>query len=70
MAIKYSETLEAILNNRGMTHVLLGLQEICKEKAEHISAKWRDEQTASAWASMSKVLGEAAEKAKEFPLHI
>lgn len=53
--INTTETLEALIDQIGLFHVLTGLELVCLEKAEHIT-NWQDNTTAKAWSTMAKRL--------------
>jgi hypothetical protein len=49
-----TETLETLIDQHGLFHVLVGLECVCDEKGAHIAENWQDARTARKWASMSK----------------
>ncbi len=54
--------LEAEIDKHGLLHVLIGLELVCAEKAEHIRANWQDKITAKPWDKASNEIGGLARK--------
>lgn len=50
-------TLESLIDSTNLQSVLMGLSEICGEKAEHIRTNWQDTQTARVWDTAGGLLG-------------
>lgn len=57
--------LEAEIDKHGLDHVLIALECICGEKAEHIRANWQDRKTARPWDMWSKRFGKLAREVEE-----
>lgn len=57
-----AEELEAMIDRHSLLDVLIGLELVCAEKAEHIRYSWQDRVTARPWDAASKVCGAAARK--------
>lgn len=55
------ETLERVLDQSNLHELMLHLARICYEKSEHIAENWQDMETAKAWESAAKQLGNVAE---------
>ena len=55
-----TETLEALIDQTSLLDVLVGLELVCGEKAEHIRQNWQDMPLARLWNRCSKVCGTAA----------
>lgn len=55
-----TEVLEALIDKHSLLDVLVGLELVCAEKAEHIRANWQDGQLAKAWDKAATVCGNAA----------
>ncbi len=43
------DTLEEIVDQRGLQQVLGLLSAVCFEKAEHLASNWQDERAAAQW---------------------
>lgn len=52
--INTTETLEALIDQVGLFHVLTGLELLCLEKAEHLVSNWQDKASAKNWERMAK----------------
>jgi hypothetical protein len=59
------QAIEREIDAHGLAHVLLLLECICGEKAEHVRANWQDKKTARPWDTMSGRLGKLARDASE-----
>jgi hypothetical protein len=57
-----TEMLEELIDKHGLQHVLVGLELVCSEKAEHIRMNWQDQITAKPWDAAAKVCIAAARK--------
>ena len=55
-----TEELEALIDATSLQHVLIGLECICGEKAEHIRVNRQDKATARPWDAASKLCGKIA----------
>lgn len=55
------DTLEGLVDRRGLASVVAALAGIAHEKAEHIRTNWQDEMTARAWGMAADALDAAAE---------
>lgn len=55
-----TESLEAMVDKHGLLYVLVGLELVCSEKAEHISQNWQDKSLARVWNNAATVCGNAA----------
>lgn len=63
-----TDVLEAMIDARGLDHVLIGLELICSEKAEHIRTNWQDKKTARPWDKWANRFHKLAEEAgKDLP---
>jgi hypothetical protein len=51
------ETLERLIDARGLSSVLMALSEICGEKSEHLLANWQDKKLAKDWATLEGAIG-------------
>jgi len=49
--------LEALIDSRGISSVLMALSEICGAKAKHISHNWQDQVLARRWATIEGAIG-------------
>lgn len=58
---KLVETLEALVDGEDLSHVLIALNLVCVEKAEHIRCNWQDQQTAKVWDRAATAIRKAAE---------
>jgi len=61
----FGEALEREIDTYGLAHVLLELECICGEKAEHIKTNWQDAKTARPWSTLSNRLSKLAREASE-----
>ena len=57
------EQLEALIDAVGIESVLMGVSEICGEKAEHIATNWQDTLLAKRWATLCGAVGVIVPKA-------
>lgn len=55
-----TEQLESLIDQTSLLDVLVGLELVCAEKADHIRLNWQDAKLAKAWDRASKVCGHAA----------
>jgi hypothetical protein len=53
-------TLEKLVDSCGLHYLLVGLQDVCHLKADHIRENWQDEKTAHAWGAAAGNVGNAA----------
>jgi hypothetical protein len=49
--------LEQIIDKHGLAHVLLAIEQVCYEKAEHIRTNWQDRDLALRWERNGRRLG-------------
>jgi SHS2 domain-containing protein len=56
------ETLERMIDQNGLTHVVNTLSVICAEKAEHLRINWQDKALAKIWSADSNILDDAARR--------
>lgn len=49
--------LERMLDEGGYDWLVMTLQEICYEKADHIRSNWQDEKLAKSWENRANKLG-------------
>jgi hypothetical protein len=54
------EAIEALVDQHGLTQVLVALSEVCSEKAEHLRVNWQDKANAGYWDQDAKRIGHAA----------
>lgn len=52
--------LEDLIDKHGLQHILLGLELVCGEKADHIGLNWQDRSLAKAWNTASLKCGKLA----------
>jgi hypothetical protein len=57
------DDLERLIDRVGIESVLMGISEICGEKAEHIRSMWQDHALAKRWDILSGRVGVAVPKA-------
>jgi hypothetical protein len=57
-----TEILEALIDRHGLNHVLVGLELVCEEKAEHLRINWGDHKTAAGWDSAARQIIAVAHK--------
>lgn len=55
-----TETLESLIDQTSLLDVLVALELVCAEKADHIRHNWQDAKLAKDWDRASKVCGDAA----------
>ena len=55
-----TEQLEAMIDSSSLLDVLIGLELVCGEKADHIRVNWQDRSLAKLWDRASKACGAAA----------
>lgn len=60
MTRNITEELERLIDASSLLDVLVGLECVCAEKAEHIQANWQDTTTAKEWSRRAKVCIAAA----------
>lgn len=63
-----TETLEKMIDQHGLLHVITGLDCVCTEKAMHIRENWQDNQTAKIWDKASNALYTCATKIENLNL--
>jgi hypothetical protein len=56
------EHLEAIVDDRGLLDMLIALECMCSEKADHLRVNWQDKSTAKEWDRMAKLIRGVADK--------
>jgi len=56
------EDLEDMIDRSSLEEVLVGLAQICYEKAEHLRSNWQDEGAARIWERDAKKLDALAAK--------
>lgn len=49
-----ADILEPIVDKYGLLNVMVALQCMCEEKAEHLRANWQDETLAQQWDTASR----------------
>lgn len=54
---KEMEALEAMIDAANVQAVLVGISEICGEKAQHIEDNWQDYGLAKVWATACGAIG-------------
>lgn len=57
-----TEILESLVDRHSLVDVLVGLELVCAEKAEHIRHNWQDRVTAKDWDVASRACVAAARK--------
>lgn len=56
--INVSEQLEALVDRpNGLLDVLVALECICSEKADHLRVNWQDKVSARQWDAASRAIG-------------
>jgi len=50
------EALESLVDKYGMVRIMLGLEHIADEKAEHVQSNWQDLVLADVWRKVSNAL--------------
>lgn len=61
------EMVEKYIDKHGMIHLLTMLENICHEKAEHVTMNYNDRNTASAWRRGANRIYKCA-KFEDWPL--
>jgi len=59
------DTLEMLVDRKGLAGVVEALAEIADEKAEHVRSNWQDEPLAKAWERDAWTLKKAAAKLED-----
>lgn len=54
--------IESLIDANSLLDVLVALECICAEKAEHIAVNWQDAHTARPWREASTIIGTALRK--------
>lgn len=54
--------LEALIDGASLKAVLMGLEEIAIEKAEHIGTSWQDAITARVWSHAAREIAKVSRK--------
>jgi hypothetical protein len=57
-----SEQLETLLDKHGLMDVLIALECLCTDKADHIRINWQDNSLAREWDKYAKLLQTLARK--------
>jgi hypothetical protein len=57
-----NDTLEAYIDRYGLTALLVALQTVCDDKADHVQANWQDKGLAREWQRASSAVYTAARK--------
>lgn len=60
-----TRTLEDMIDKRGLTYVLAGLELVCHEKAEHVLSNYQDRALARLWERNARRCYAAAQKVEE-----
>ena len=55
-----TEELEKLIDATSLLDVVIGLELVCSEKAEHIRVNWQDKQSANVWDKASTTLRKLA----------
>ena len=58
------ETLELLIDRRGIASVLMALSEICGAKGDHIESNWQDAGLARRWNTLAGAVGVIVPKAE------
>lgn len=57
--------IEAYIDTFGLIHLLVMLENICSEKAEHIRTNWQDSRLANNWGKRATAIYNAANRIQE-----
>ena len=55
-----TEELKKLIDATSLLDVVIGLELVCSEKAEHIRVNWQDKQSANVWDKASTMLRKLA----------
>lgn len=50
------EQIEAIIDESSLPALMIVIEDVCHDKAEHIRSNWQDEQTASVWDCFARAI--------------
>jgi hypothetical protein len=56
------EHLETIVDDRGLLDMLIALECMCSEKADHLRVNWQDKSAAKEWDKMAVLIRKVADK--------
>ena len=54
-----ADQLEALVDARGLSAVLVALSEVCYGKAEHLVSNWQEKPASNAWAKSGNAIAKA-----------
>jgi hypothetical protein len=57
--------IEDAIDSHSLEYVLVIIEEICNEKAEHVESNWQDSRLAKVWGRAANVVDLAALKVKK-----
>jgi predicted metalloenzyme YecM len=63
--VQQIEELERLVDKWGLSFLLSTLEQVCYEKADHITMNWQDPNLAKSWETVGKKLGKLEDSLPE-----